>query len=130
MHTISKFFTILEVLMMLIPSVIAAPNENANSKAGLKIVDLSKGQMKEIKDDKVKGVKSSSTDIIIEEKGKNHIKLKDTKGYNISIPNNADHGMWLNRLMQWVTGVGWNFVGDAPTDYTDDISNEITVTVS
>ncbi len=51
-------------------------------------------------------------------------------GYNVSVPNNADHGMWLDRLMQWVSGVGWNFVGTAPTDYTDDISDEITVTVS
>lgn len=69
----------LVVLMMLIPSVVAAPNENANPKAGLKIVDMSKGTMKEIKDDKVKGIKSSSVDIIVDEKGKNHIKLKDTK---------------------------------------------------
>jgi hypothetical protein len=64
--------------MMLIPSVIAAPNENANTK-GLKITDLSKGTMKEIKDDKVKGMKASSNDIMVEEKGKNHIKLKDSK---------------------------------------------------
>lgn len=76
---IQKFLTMLVVLMMLIPSVIAAPNENANPKAGLKIVDQSKGTMKEIKDDKVKGIKSSSIDIIVDEKGKNSIKLKDSK---------------------------------------------------
>ena len=51
-------------------------------------------------------------------------------GYNVSVPNNADHGMWLNKLMQWVSGVGWNFVDTAPSDYTDDLSTEITVTVS
>lgn len=78
MHTISRFFTLLVILMMLVPSVIAAPNENANTK-GLKITDLSKDTMKEVKDDKVKGLKSSSSDIVVDEKGKNHIKLKDSK---------------------------------------------------
>lgn len=75
---IQKFLTMLVVLMMLVPSVIAAPNENANTK-GLKITDLSKGTMKEVKDDKVKGIKTSSSDIVVDEKGKNHIKLKDSK---------------------------------------------------
>ena len=58
------------------------------------------------------------------------LEVNDTFGYNVSVPNNADHGMWLDLLMQWVSGVGWNFVVAAPTDYTDDISDEITVTVS
>lgn len=75
---IQKFLTVLVILMMLVPSVIAAPVENANTK-GLKITDLSKGTMKEIKDDKVKGLKSSSSGIIVDEKGKNIIKLKDMK---------------------------------------------------
>lgn len=67
---LNKMLSVYIILMMIIPSVIAAP-----AYKDLKITDYSKNPMVDISS----GIKSSSGDIVVDEKGKNHIRLKDTK---------------------------------------------------
>jgi hypothetical protein len=52
-----------------------------------------------------------------------------TYNYTVTVANDNNHGMWLNRVLQWM-GSGFGFVGEPPTDYTTYIGDQIEVTIS
>lgn len=58
-----------------------------------------------------------------------YIPAGTTYNYTVTVANDNNHGMWLNRVLQWM-GSGFGFVGEPPTDYTTYIGDQIEVTVS